>query len=64
MKRFSEVIEDQGPEPATMGFFRAICSCRGKKILSNQELCLRQLIQEEDNREALLMETIAIPIKM
>ena len=64
LQRFMETIQERGPKPATMGFFRAICSCRGKKILSNQEMCLSELVKDQDNHDKLLLRTIQIQPKM
>ena len=57
-------IQEKGPESATMDFFRAICSCKGHQILSNQELCLRKLLHDSDKRIQLCVETTVFPVEM
>ena len=40
-----------------MHFFCAICSCNGKQIISNQELCLTRLFLEVEQRKRLMLTT-------
>jgi hypothetical protein len=49
----------KGPQKELMRFFTAICSCEGKQIISNQELCLRQLYLNQQTRRELLVETMS-----
>ena len=56
IKKFIKLIERTGPEKRLLEFFQAICSCRGIKIVSNQENCVRLLYRNVDNRRSLLME--------
>lgn len=64
VQRFIDNISDQGPEEATMNFFKAICSCKGSQILSNQELCLRKLLKIPEQRAELLIETTDFSVDM
>ncbi|KAH8097183.1 ryanodine-sensitive calcium-release channel [Aureococcus anophagefferens] len=40
---FASLIEAQGPRADLLGFLGAICSCRGRGVKSNQELCAARL---------------------
>jgi hypothetical protein len=40
---FVELIKDKGPEAIFLQFMSALCSCKGKQIVSNQEHMLRVL---------------------
>ena len=40
---FARLIEVRGPRADLLGFFGAICSCRGKGVKSNQELTAQRL---------------------
>ena len=61
INKFIELIGDQGPRPHFMRFFIAICSCNGKQIITNQELCLVRLFLDEARRKALMLEICTIP---
>ena len=56
------LIAATGPEPDLLRFFQAICSCKGKQIISNQEGVLKRLYEETPEinpswRRRLLLET-------
>jgi hypothetical protein len=57
INKFIELIGDQGPHKRFMEFFKAICSCQGNQIISNQELCLVRLFLDEDQRKKLMLTT-------
>ena len=59
-----QVIVANGPGSETLGFFRAICSCEGTSVASNQELCLRELMKDPKHRRTLMMETRDIDMEM
>jgi hypothetical protein len=60
VRRFEKNIATRGPEATTMKFFRQICSCNGKSIMSNQELCLTRLLETKESREQLLPSTCTL----
>ena len=64
VKSFIRNIQEKGPESATMVFFKAICSCKGKQILSNQELCLKRLLRDKKKRVELMVETTTFSVEM
>ena len=64
VKSFIRNIQEKGPESATMEFFTAICSCKGKQILSNQELCLKRLLRDKKKRVELMIETTSFSVEM
>ena len=55
--KFIDLIGNQGPHKRFMAFFQAICSCGGKQIISNQELCLTRLFLEVEQRKRLMLTT-------
>ena len=55
--KFTELISTQGPHQRFMKFFHAICSCNGKPIISNQELCLTRLFLDPAKRKRLILVT-------
>ena len=59
INKFIKLIERTGPEKRLLEFFQAICSCKGLKIVSNQENCIRLLYRNVRNRRSLLIETAA-----
>jgi hypothetical protein len=61
---FIDNIQERGPEYSTMDFFHAICSCKGRQILSNQELCLKKLLHDGETRIQLMVETTTFPVEM
>ena len=61
---FIDNIQEKGPEHSTMDFFKAICSCKGHQILSNQELCLKKLLHDGKTRHQLMVETTVFPCEM
>ena len=40
---FAALIEAQGPRADLLAFLGAICSCKGRGVKSNQELCANRL---------------------
>ena len=55
--KFIDLIGNQGPHKRFMKFFCAICSCNGKQIISNQELCLTRLFLDAEERKRLMLVT-------
>jgi hypothetical protein len=73
VETFMRLIMDSGPNAGLMRFFKAICSCKGKQIITNQEGVLERLYHparypsnkhhkpnEPTWRRRLLLETRAI----
>ena len=57
------LIRWQGPQPRFLEFFRHICTCKGEKIVPNQELLVNHLYLKASNRRELFIETTT-PIKI
>jgi hypothetical protein len=52
-----DLIQTDGPQKQFLEFFVAICSCGGKRILSNQEACLAMIVLNPARRRSLLLST-------
>ena len=63
VERFVSNIRTRGPEPTTMKFFRQICSCNGKGVMSNQDLCRSRLLEQKKSRDELLLGTMTLDYK-
>ena len=57
VRKFVALINDRGPHKRFLHFFKAICSCQGRQIATNQELCLHLLCHDAETYHGMLLKT-------
>jgi hypothetical protein len=48
IRTFVELIKQEGPSDQFLDFFAAICSCDGEAMRKNQDLCLEELVLNQE----------------
>lgn len=58
---FKNLIRYDGPAARFLAFFHAICSCQGEAVLANQNLCLSELVLNQDDYSLLMVQFLEGP---
>ena len=60
-QKFKVLIKDEGPIKEALNFFTAICACDKKFIRSNQDLLVRELLEDKGAKASYLFEFSLYP---
>jgi hypothetical protein len=63
IRTFVDLIKNEGPSDQFLDFFAAICSCDGEAMRKNQDLCLEELILNENCFKETLITMKALTVE-